>query len=100
MLAFKQLGIHIHELQDYMQQVEACPTIKPIPCVPIPKEQPCLLDFSGEDFLPALIDISIKEEEEEEEEKEKEGKDIEDEKVEAEDVEVDLNGEFLIILQI
>ena len=97
MLAFKQLGIHIHELQDYMQQVEACPTIKPIPCVPIPKEQPCLLDFSGDDFLPALIDISIKEEEEE---KEKEGKDIEDEKVEAEDVEVDLNGEFLIILQI
>lgn len=86
-LAFKQLGIHIHELQDYMQQVEACPTIKPIPRVPIPKEQLCLMDFSGEDFLPALIDVSIKEEE----------KDVEDEKLEGENEEI-LDGEFFVIL--
>lgn len=74
MLAFKQLGIQIHELQDYMQQVEACPMVKPIPKVPVAKETPapCLLDFSGEDFLPAPIDVSIKEELEEEIEEEEE----------------------------
>lgn len=84
-LAFKQLGIHIHELQDYMQQVEACPSIKPISQVPIPKEE-CLLDFSGEDFLPALIDVSVKEEEE-----------VEEEKVGIENEEKP-NGKFVVII--
>ena len=63
MLAFKQLGIHIHELQDYMQQVEASPALKSIPKAPIQQKSNRLLDFSGEDFLPPLIDVSIKEEE-------------------------------------
>ena len=45
------------------------------------------MDFSGEDFLPALIDVSIKEEE----------KDVEDEKLEGENEEI-LDGEFFVIL--
>ena len=67
-----------------MQQVEASPAIKPIPKVPIPKE-PCLLDFSGEDFLPALIDVSIKEEDE-----------VEEEKADGED-EGNPNGEIVVL---
>jgi len=78
-LAFKQLGIQIHELQDYMHQVEPAPSLKCIPKAPIEQNSNCLLDFSGEDFLPPLIDISIKEEEITEEEAEDATPDANDE---------------------
>jgi len=64
-LAFVQLGIQINELQDYIQQVEPCPAAKPLPNLQpeSTEKETRLLDFSGEDFLPPLVDISVKEEE-------------------------------------
>lgn len=58
-LTFDHLGIHLHELQDYVQQVEAAPAQNHL--VPLPvKAEHNLLDFSGADYLPALINITPK----------------------------------------
>lgn len=58
-LTFDHLGIHLQELQDYVQQVEASPAPKPLGPIPVKTEQN-LMDFSGEDHLPAPIKIMPK----------------------------------------
>lgn len=53
-LAFDQLGIHVHELEDYVHQVEQNPSLCVPPVVPaIGKEN--MLSFADDGFFPPPI---------------------------------------------